>query len=89
MSDSADWRDLPAAVRAPSIYLSLRFQPERLLLTAMFNQQGEARSQVLWQSGVQRPPEKTLAECLEAALYRVARAGADGLLVPPGWDSLR
>lgn len=86
-NESSDWREIPA-VRQPSVYISLRFTQDRLVLTATYNQQGEARSQVLWTTTVERPPAKSLAECVEAALYRVARAGADGLLVPSGWDKV-
>lgn len=72
----------------PTIWLSLRLRPERLDCSVRFCELGETRSQQLWETRVSRPEGKTLAECVEAGMYRFARAGADGLLVPPGWDSL-
>lgn len=88
MSASSDWRDLPAAAPPPTISFYLRMRAERLELSARYNSGRRGASEPLWETTVERPPGKTLAECVEAALYRVARAGSDGLLVPPGWDSL-
>lgn len=88
MPDSTPWSDLRAPARPASIWLSCYMEASRLRLRARYNQEGDSRSEELWETHVARPEGKTLAECVEAALYRYARAGSDGLLVPPGWDSL-
>jgi hypothetical protein len=85
---SSEFKDLPDRVRPANIWLSCYIYESQLLLRVRYTPEGESRSETLWERSVERPPGKTLAECVEAALYRLARAGSDGLLVPPGWDSL-
>jgi hypothetical protein len=68
--------------------LSLRFLPDRVVISVVYRNAASTRSETLWTRSLERPPGKTLAECVEAAVWRASRACADGLLVPEGWDSL-
>lgn len=73
-----EWRDkvmLPEGM----LFISVRILDDRLSIYVSSRLHGEARSVNVWEGGVVRPPGKSLDECLEAALYRVARASADGL----------
>lgn len=60
------------------LFISVRVLPDRLSIYVSSRLHGEARSVNVWTGGVVRPEGKTLEECVEAALYRVSRAAADG-----------
>lgn len=70
-----------------TLYFNITIYPSRVAVSFRETPPGESRSTTRWIRTIDRPPGKTLGECLEAALYRMAEAGSSGSLRFSGDDA--
>jgi hypothetical protein len=81
-----EWPDIPRTERLATLIFNVRIYPEHVAVVAQEWLTGSSRSNLIWQTTVERPPGKTNAECLEAGMYRITRAISDGSVPFSGQD---
>lgn len=83
--DEQDFREIANEQREKACYVNIGIYPTRVHVSFRVVHPGSVRTATLWHRTIERPAGKTHEECLEAALYRLAAAGADGSLTGPGF----